>query len=77
MGAFFEIAIDAVFVLKESPAISPHTERFPAFLPYLVSLLLLVSFVNCFQSRGGTNRYGFAYKAGGHRRLIRRMNRST
>jgi len=65
------------FSVEKSPAISPHTERFPAFLPYLVSLLLLVSFVSCFQSRGGTNRYGFAYKARGDRRLMRRMNRST
>ena len=52
-------------MLKEKPAISPHNGEVPGVPSHLVSLLLLVSFVSCFQSRGGTNWYGCAYKAGG------------
>lgn len=57
-----------------------HSARMRVFLcifSYLVSLLLLVSFVRHYRSRGGTNIHGFAYMARNHRKVKWRMDRNT
>jgi len=64
-------------ICRKSPAITPYKEKFPSYLSYLISLLSLVSFVSGYKSRGGTNRYEFTSVAGNHRRVKRRLHRST
>jgi len=56
-------------VESHRPSLLTRASFLPTF-SYLVSLTLLVSFVSRYQSRGGTNIYGFAHMTGSHRRLM-------
>lgn len=42
---------------------------------FLLVCLPLVSFVSCYQSKGGTNAYGFPHRARTQRRVMRRVDR--